>query len=140
MALWTSLNERERGKFLRHVRPYWDTHRHRIPLDLVGDVEQLILEGTLMIHRARIIDSAPRESGIRVTLRPRVGQEPYDVAVSVEDIAKAEEEARRLVGLMRGRSFEASPGQHCGRCDVRDLCAHRAEDSHSGRRSRRSAT
>jgi uncharacterized NAD(P)/FAD-binding protein YdhS len=82
VALWTSLDERERGKFLRHVRPYWDTHRHRIPLDLVGDVEQLILEGTLPIHRARISDSAPRGNGIRVILRPRAGQAPYDVNVA----------------------------------------------------------
>jgi uncharacterized NAD(P)/FAD-binding protein YdhS len=81
VALWTSLNERERGRFLRHVRPYWDTHRHRIPLDLVGDVEQMILDGTLTIHRARIAASEARENGVRVTLRPRAGEQPYDVSV-----------------------------------------------------------
>jgi uncharacterized NAD(P)/FAD-binding protein YdhS len=81
VALWTSLSERERGRFLRHVRPYWDTHRHRIPLDLVGDVEQMILDGTLTIHRARIAASEPSEKGVRVTLRPRAGEQPYDANV-----------------------------------------------------------
>jgi uncharacterized NAD(P)/FAD-binding protein YdhS len=82
VVLWTSLNERERGKFLRHVRPYWDTHRHRIPLDLVGDVDQMRSDGTLVIHRARIARAESRERGIHVTLRPRAGQPPYDVDVA----------------------------------------------------------
>jgi uncharacterized NAD(P)/FAD-binding protein YdhS len=64
------------------VRPYWDTHRHRIPLDLVGDVEQMILDETLTIHRARIAASESRENGVRVTLRPRAGEAPYDVNVA----------------------------------------------------------
>ena len=31
-ALWRRLGEEERQRFLRHLRPYWKTHRHRSPL------------------------------------------------------------------------------------------------------------
>lgn len=29
-ALWKSLGDDERGRFLRHLRPWWDIHRHRL--------------------------------------------------------------------------------------------------------------
>ncbi|POA21765.1 hypothetical protein C1886_04100 [Pseudomonas sp. FW300-N1A1] len=28
--LWLKLSEHERSRFLRHVQPYWDVHRHRV--------------------------------------------------------------------------------------------------------------
>ncbi len=40
-ALWQRLPTRERKRFLRHVRPYWDVHRHRLPQQTLAAVEQL---------------------------------------------------------------------------------------------------
>lgn len=28
--LWLNLPDKERRRFLRHLQPYWDVHRHRV--------------------------------------------------------------------------------------------------------------
>ncbi len=30
VSIWTSWSDRERGRFLRHARAYWEIHRHRM--------------------------------------------------------------------------------------------------------------
>ncbi|MDF2233796.1 FAD/NAD(P)-binding protein [Albimonas sp. CAU 1670] len=30
-AIWQALSEADRARFLRHLRPFWDAHRHRLP-------------------------------------------------------------------------------------------------------------
>jgi uncharacterized NAD(P)/FAD-binding protein YdhS len=81
VALWTSLGERERGKFLRHVRPFWDTHRHRIPLDLVDEFERFRRDGTLVIHRGRTIGAESKGDGVRVRIQPRDRGDAYELNV-----------------------------------------------------------
>ena len=37
--IWRSLPVEEQARFLRHVRPLWDAHRHRLPLEVHGRLE-----------------------------------------------------------------------------------------------------
>src|SRR5262249_53336902 len=40
-ALWQRLSARERQRFLRHARPYWDVHRHRLPQETLAKLHDL---------------------------------------------------------------------------------------------------
>jgi uncharacterized NAD(P)/FAD-binding protein YdhS len=83
IELWTSLSLKEKEKFLRHVRPFWDTHRHRIPVDVAEEFARQRAEGKFILYRARIANSRHEgERSIQLRLQPRDGSS--DVAVSVQ--------------------------------------------------------
>ncbi|MGO9817816.1 MAG: FAD/NAD(P)-binding protein [Acidocella sp.] len=52
--LWHGLNVVERARFLRHLRPYWDIHRHRMAPPAAEIVDALTSSGALRIIRGRI--------------------------------------------------------------------------------------
>ena len=70
-VLWQRLGPRERQRFLRHVRPYWDVHRHRLPAETWSALHQLRRSGALHVHAGRILDLEPAGRVVRVTCRPR---------------------------------------------------------------------
>jgi uncharacterized NAD(P)/FAD-binding protein YdhS len=63
-ALWNGLGPVERDRFLRHVRAYWDIHRHRIPAGVHARIEALRASGQLRIHAGRL--SALEHSAVGV--------------------------------------------------------------------------
>ena len=69
--LWEALPFAERARFLRHVRPYWEVHRHRAAPELVGRLDQLRAEGRLTIRAARVLSMRRGAGGVDVTFRPR---------------------------------------------------------------------
>ncbi len=70
-TLWRRLPESERRRFLRHVRTYWDVHRHRLPPAVVAHLDALRRAGTLQVHAGRLREMKPLADGISVTWRPR---------------------------------------------------------------------
>lgn len=44
-ALWQRLDVSERARFLRHVRPYWDVHRHRAAPATAAAIGRMVEEG-----------------------------------------------------------------------------------------------
>ncbi len=70
-ALWRRLGARGQAQFLRHLRPYWDIHRHRAAPQTWAGVEALIASGGLAIHAARLVALHATPRGVRATLRPR---------------------------------------------------------------------
>jgi uncharacterized NAD(P)/FAD-binding protein YdhS len=74
-ALWQGLDTDEQRRFLRHARPWWDVHRHRIATEVAGTVARLVGEGRLEILAGRILSA--RESGraLEVDLRRRGADE-----------------------------------------------------------------
>ena len=50
-------------------------------------------------------------------------------AVPVEEAAVegAERRVHEMVQHIRSRQFDPQPGEPCKRCDVRELCPHRAD-------------
>jgi uncharacterized NAD(P)/FAD-binding protein YdhS len=69
--LWQLLDSRERGRFLRHLRPFWDVHRHRVAPDLYRTFEALRADGELRTRAARILDLRERDGLVHATLRGR---------------------------------------------------------------------
>jgi len=69
--LWSGLTLAERARFLRHVRPWWDVHRHRAPPETASAVEKMLVSGDLSVRAARILGYRPVAGEVEVTLRPR---------------------------------------------------------------------
>jgi uncharacterized NAD(P)/FAD-binding protein YdhS len=53
-ALWRGLSLAEQKRFLRHLRPWWDVHRHRIAPPVARRIDALIGEGRLEVLAGRI--------------------------------------------------------------------------------------
>ncbi|HEX8624689.1 MAG TPA: FAD/NAD(P)-binding protein [Allosphingosinicella sp.] len=71
IALWRGLSEPEQKRFLRHLRPWWDVHRHRIAPRVAARIEAMRASGRLEIAAARIL----RVDGAEVILARRGGGE-----------------------------------------------------------------
>lgn len=64
--LWRAATTAERARFLRHLRPWWDVHRHRIAPEIAATLDALIAEGRLSVRAGRV--RAAEVSGDAVTL------------------------------------------------------------------------
>ncbi|HYW14924.1 MAG TPA: FAD/NAD(P)-binding protein [Allosphingosinicella sp.] len=81
VALWQGLSESERKRFLRHLRPWWDVHRHRIAPRVAARIDSMLASGRLEVAAARVA----RVEGDRVTLARRGGGElvrRFDAAIN----------------------------------------------------------
>ena len=70
-GLWLSASEDERGRFLRHLRPWWDVHRHRLAPAVAAKIDAMIARGQLTIVGGKPSAYTPDGSGVDVTYRPR---------------------------------------------------------------------
>lgn len=70
-TIWQRLPERDRVRFLRHVRAYWDIYRHRLPPELIQKIDALRSLQRLTIHAGHIKEFIPRGDRIDVIWRPR---------------------------------------------------------------------
>jgi uncharacterized NAD(P)/FAD-binding protein YdhS len=69
--IWQSLPEAERKRFLRHVRSYWDIHRHRIAPEIGNTIANLVDEGQAIVHAGRLTKYQEFEDHAEVELRDR---------------------------------------------------------------------
>lgn len=96
-ALWRGLTKNEQQRFLRHVRPFWDVHRHRMAPEAAARIERLMKDGRLQILGARLQRIEPRPDGARVELRlRRNGQSAWIKAARVINCAGSETNYRKL--------------------------------------------
>jgi uncharacterized NAD(P)/FAD-binding protein YdhS len=70
-SLWQGLDGDQQRRFLRHARPWWDVHRHRIAPEVAATIHRLIGEGRLEIVAARIISAREQADGLEVEYRRR---------------------------------------------------------------------
>jgi uncharacterized NAD(P)/FAD-binding protein YdhS len=69
--LWQSLPPTEQDRFLRHVKPFWEIHRHRVPAESADLLLHKVARGRLILEAARIQSVTADETGVAVSLRPR---------------------------------------------------------------------
>ena len=69
--LWQSLDGEQQRRFLRHARPWWDIHRHRIAPEVATIVARMVGEGRLEIVAGRIVAARDVEGGLEVEIRRR---------------------------------------------------------------------
>jgi uncharacterized NAD(P)/FAD-binding protein YdhS len=70
-SLWQSLDGVQQQRFLRHARPWWDVHRHRIAPEVARTIARLIGEGQLEVMAGRIISAQAADDGLDVQIRRR---------------------------------------------------------------------
>lgn len=70
-TIWQRMPQRDRERFIRHLRAPWDIHRHRLPPEILQRIDLLRGNGQLQIHAGRILGFEPRADKIEVRWRPR---------------------------------------------------------------------
>ncbi|MEO7240459.1 MAG: FAD/NAD(P)-binding protein, partial [Sphingomicrobium sp.] len=70
-TLWQGLPAAEQRRFLRHARPWWDVHRHRIAPEISARLAQLVGEGRLEVRAGRIAAMRDAGDGVEVTIDRR---------------------------------------------------------------------
>lgn len=54
LDLWRAAADAERARFLRHLRPWWDVHRHRLAPEIAAELDRLLVERRLTVRAGRI--------------------------------------------------------------------------------------
>jgi uncharacterized NAD(P)/FAD-binding protein YdhS len=80
-ALWQALPLPERARFLRHLQPYWDVHRHRAAPQISAAVDALAGEGRLRVVAGRLVRVDAGPDGVVAALRRRGARTVEEVRV-----------------------------------------------------------
>lgn len=67
-ALWQALPQTEQKRFLRHVKPYWEVHRHRIAQKVATVVDEMRCSGQLTVFAGRIRNYRELPDGLSVSI------------------------------------------------------------------------
>ena len=70
-ALWMSLGREEKERFLRHARPYWETHRHRSSPRTSAAIEELLAAGHLRVKAGHVVGFERAGRVVAAYVRPR---------------------------------------------------------------------
>ena len=74
--IWQELATEEQARFLRHLRPFWDAHRHRLPIELHGQLMKEFDEGCAVLIRGSVIEVALKNKMFRLTVVKRGSSRP----------------------------------------------------------------
>ncbi len=74
-ALWIGLPPADKLRFLRHLRPFWDTHRHRAAPPVGAAIAREIEAGSLQVLAGKLMAIEDQAGEARVTYRPRGASE-----------------------------------------------------------------
>ena len=115
-ALWQGLTPVEQRRFLRHLRPWFDVVRHRLPPEVGARIAALEAEGRLVRHAGRVVSIAEHGGRVALRYRPRGGRAVAALAVDlaipttgpVMDVRLLEDPLVRSL-LASGQAF---PGPH----------------------------
>jgi uncharacterized NAD(P)/FAD-binding protein YdhS len=70
-AIWGAASQEERRRFLRHLRPWWDVHRHKLAPAIGERIEAMQAEARLAIAAGKLVSVEPVEDGARLSFRMR---------------------------------------------------------------------
>lgn len=77
-AVWQSWTERERRRFLRHLLPWWDVHRHRLSTIVEERMARAVWGERLAVLAGRLETLNEADGGFRATIRLRGRSIPID--------------------------------------------------------------
>lgn len=69
-SLWGALSLHEQNRFTRRLAPYWDSHRHRLPVECASVISMLRDAGSLRIVRGHIGRVQRNRSWLTCELQP----------------------------------------------------------------------
>jgi uncharacterized NAD(P)/FAD-binding protein YdhS len=76
--IWQGLPVAEQARFLRHLRPFWDAHRHRLPMEVHARITAEFADGRAVLLQGSVRHIEREARGFMLTLRRR-GQRELDV-------------------------------------------------------------
>ena len=102
-ALWQALSVDEQRRFLRHARPWWDVHRHRIAPAVAQRIADLIADGCLEIAAGRIVGARPETGAVVVEIARRgaPAPKPYRFAAVINCTGPLHATSRTANPLLR---------------------------------------
>ncbi len=103
-ALWAHLPQAERRRFLRHAKPFWDVHRHRIAPHASRCLNEAQARGQFRVLAGRVEAFEPRPDGsveVDVALRGGTGRETLTAAAVFECRGRAGDVTRSENPLLR---------------------------------------
>jgi len=62
--IWCSLESREQRRILRHLKTWWDIHRHRMAPEIGAEIELARERGRLCVHAGRLVSFRLENGGI----------------------------------------------------------------------------
>ena len=71
--MWGAADAVTRARFLRHLRPYWDVHRHRLAPSIATTIDGLVESGRLRFVAGRIVAAEANGDGACLRWRSRGG-------------------------------------------------------------------
>ncbi len=75
-GLWFKADAKTRARWLRHLRPWWDVHRHRIPAHVDEAMKQFQADGRLRRATGRIERIEAGDDSVALHWRARDGSAP----------------------------------------------------------------
>lgn len=75
-GMWQALPADEQARFLRHLRPFWDSHRHRLPMEVHSRLMAEFAEGRANLLHGSVSAVVRHASGFKLTLLTRASREP----------------------------------------------------------------
>ena len=95
--IWKSLDLSERKRFLRHVRCFWEVHRHRLAPEVGQILDSLRQSGQLVMKAGRVLSCVERDDHVEVTYRDRETSETERFSVSrIINCTGHETDARKI--------------------------------------------
>ena len=95
--IWKSLPLPEQRRLLRHVRAYWDAHRHRVAPEIGSLLAAQLADGRIQAHTGRITHYHETADKVDVTYRDRKSELPKTLQVDrVINCTGPEADCRRL--------------------------------------------
>lgn len=70
-AIWQAFDLDQQRRFLRHARPWWDVHRHRIATEVAERLKQLVAKGRLEVVAGRIQSMKEAADAVEVEILRR---------------------------------------------------------------------
>lgn len=80
-TIWQRMTQRDRERFVRHLRAQWDIYRHRLPPQVLQRIDSLRQTQRLNIHAGRIQRFELRAGRVEVTWRPRHARDTQTLTV-----------------------------------------------------------
>jgi len=80
-ALWQALSANDQRRFVRHVMPYWNAHRHRMAPEVAKTIAAEIASGNLRMLAGRTGKFAQTQRGLRVPVRLRGDAGTFELEV-----------------------------------------------------------
>jgi len=81
-SIWQAWTYDEKKWFVSHLRHLWEVNRHRLPMQVHEQIQQLIIDNKLEIIAGRILDIQENVDDITVAFRRKRDQKEYKLNVA----------------------------------------------------------